>query len=144
MSLSCPLHQMRKWQLNDSGERMNKTPIITGILHPPKAKPHVKRETVLYHQPILTSHTVPLPPELCPEHWDMLTCCGWAFVLSSSERLFNMLHLFCASPLSAVYVLEDQASVHIVQKRATHTVNKRRLCLQQEMHTLSLVEWFCP
>lgn len=47
-------------------DEMNKTPILTGLLHPPKAKPHVKRETVLYHQPILTSQTAVLPLELYP------------------------------------------------------------------------------
>lgn len=58
---------------------MNKTPILTGILHAPKAKPHVKRETVLYHQPILTSQTTLLPLELCPEHPDAQTYCGFFF-----------------------------------------------------------------
>lgn len=28
---------------------MNKTTILTGMLHPPEAKPHIKTETVLYH-----------------------------------------------------------------------------------------------
>lgn len=85
-------------------EGMYKTPILTGISHPPKAKPHVKSETVLYHQPILTSQTTVLPLELCPAHPDTLTYCGCAFF---SEKLFSLSHLFGASRLSAVYTVEE-------------------------------------
>lgn len=64
-----------------AGDRGNKSPILTGILYPPKAKPHVKNETVLYHQPVLQSQTTVLPLQLCPKHPDTLAYCGYSFFL---------------------------------------------------------------
>lgn len=86
---------------------MNRTPILTGILHPFKAKPHVKKETVLYHQPILTSQTMLLPRELCPEHPDTWTYCGCAFVFR--EKL-GLSHLFCAPYLLCILFKIRKAS----------------------------------
>ncbi len=107
-------------------DRRNKTPIPNGILHPPKAKPHIKTETVLYHQPILTSPTTRLPPELCPTHPQTLTHCGCVCVCVSlflGEELCGLLHPLCTSPLSAVHIAEDQKSSCIVPRRATHTLS---------------------
>lgn len=101
----------------------NKTPILTGIFHPPKAKPHVKRKTVLYRQPILTSRATLLPLKLCSEHPDSLTYCGCA--LGFFGGVFSARNLWvcriCSvhSGLSVVYVAEDLKSICIVL-RATH------------------------
>jgi len=61
-------------------DTMTKSPILTGIFQPSTAKPHVKRETALYHQPILTSQTTALPPQLCSKHPDTLTQCSCAII----------------------------------------------------------------
>lgn len=93
---------------------MNKTPILTGISHPPTAKPHVKSETVLYHQPILTSPTTVLPLELCPEHPDTLTNCGCI--------LFSLSRLFCASRLSAVCCWRSEKHAHCSEGDHTYVL----------------------
>lgn len=78
----------------EAEDGMNKTPILTGILHPQSAKPHVKRETVLYHLPVLTSQTTVLPLELFPQHPDTLTCCGC--ILSVCCRVcVSWLYIYC-------------------------------------------------
>lgn len=101
----------------------NKTPILTGIFHPPKAKPHVKRKTVLYRQPILTSRATLLPLKLCSEHPDSLTYCGCALGFFGgvfSARNLWVCRICSVHPgLSVVYVAEDLKSICIVL-RATH------------------------
>lgn len=50
MSLKYPLHiKDANDNIMKAEDGTNKTTILGGISHPPEAKPHVKRETVLYH-----------------------------------------------------------------------------------------------
>lgn len=65
---------------NTMKNKMKRTPFISGFLHPPKKSRTTCQESVLHHQPILTSltKTPVLPFQLCAEPSHSLADCGCA------------------------------------------------------------------
>lgn len=146
VSPSDPLHQRRSWQRDESRERDEQNSHSYWNLTCSKSQTTCKeRDSPLSSANSYISNNASSPWAL--SRTSRCTDILWFFFFSI-EKLFHLSHLFCASRLSTVCIVEDQQSV--VLRRATHTVNKHilthtRIRLQRKTRTLSFVRrfWSC-
>lgn len=125
MSPNYPLHQRRNWQSDESRERDEQNSHSYWNLTCSKSQTTCKeRDSPLSSANSYISDNASSPWALSrtSRHTDIL----WLyFFFFFREKLFSLSHLFCASRLSAVCIVEDQQS--IARRRATHTVDKHIL-----------------